>query len=370
MIRISGVLFALFVVFAWTTVHAENVLDNPDFDTDLSSWSCAPGNGVVLWDSRDVDGAPGSGSAQIDNDAPSANAKVSCVQCVPVTEGDPYRLSARVYFADEGSFTLDGSARVQIAFSADAACAGVVGWGDVEILDAAPGNADTWVPVATPWNVAPSGTTHAAAILVSWADIQDNPTRTHFDAAELDDGTIFIDGFESDDTSAWSSTVPPLEETGRLVGMTDHLNHSVRDEVDGGAAGPLPHLTWSGSLAAQAQAWADHLAANGCTAAPSGSGYAETLWDFYTDGDSGPTGEMVVDVWHSEMHEYTYGQYKVDDACTSYDTCDRYIQMVWRDTTTHGCGIGVCPEPAPGEYREIWCCFYDPPGKIVGEYPY
>ena len=184
--RITGVLCALVVAFSWTAGHAENILDNPDFDTDLSSWSCSSGDGVALWDSRDVDAASGSGSVQIDNNAPSANAKVSCVQCVPVVEGDPYRLSAWVYFADEGSFTLDGSARIQIAFSDDAACTGVVGWGDVATLDAAPGNANTWVPTATPWNVAPSGTTHVAAILVSWADVQDNTTRTHFDAAVLD----------------------------------------------------------------------------------------------------------------------------------------------------------------------------------------
>jgi hypothetical protein len=200
-------MLVLGTALAASGVCAQNLLDNPDFNTDLGSWSCGTSSGIAVWDPRDVDGALDSGSLRIDNDAPFPSAKVSCVQCVPVMEGVSYRLAASIYFADEVGFTLDGSARIQIMFSDDAACVHLVGFGDVGILNSNLGNADTWVPLTTQWNLAPVGATYAAAILIAWANIQDNPTRTHYDAAALTQG-LFADGFESGDTLAWSAVVP------------------------------------------------------------------------------------------------------------------------------------------------------------------
>lgn len=217
--KLAMTLLVFGMALAASGVCAQNLLDNPDFDIDLASWSCGTANGAAVRDSRDVDGALGSGSLQIDNDAPSVGAKVSCVQCVPVVEEVSYRLASWVYFADEGAFTLDGSARTQLMFSDDAGCVNSVGFGDIGYLEANPGNADTWVPLTTGWNLAPSGATHAAAYLISWANIQDNPTRMHYDAVWQTDEVIFADDFESGDTSAWSSTIPPpcAEEGGTIT---------------------------------------------------------------------------------------------------------------------------------------------------------
>ncbi len=203
-----AMLLVLGTALAASGICAQNLLDNPDFGTDLGSWSCGTSGGIAVWDPRDVDGAPDSGSLRIDNDAPSPAAKVSCVQCVPVMEGVSYRLAASIYFADEVGFTLDGSARIQIGFSDDAACFNSVGYGDVGILNSYPGNADTWVPLTTQWNLAPVGATHAVVYLITWATFQDEPIRTHYDAAALTPGLIFSDGFESGDTLVWSSSVP------------------------------------------------------------------------------------------------------------------------------------------------------------------
>ncbi len=206
--KLAMMLLVLGAALASSGVYAQNLLDNPDFDIDLGSWTCGTANGTAVRDSRDVDGAVDSGSLQMDNDAPFAAAKVSCVQCVPVVEGVSYQLASWVYFADEGAFTLDGSARIQIMFSDDAGCVNSVGFGDVGYLEANPGNADTWVPLITQWNLAPAGANHASAILITWANIQDNPTRTHYDTVSLTDEGIFADDFESGDTSAWSLTIP------------------------------------------------------------------------------------------------------------------------------------------------------------------
>jgi len=201
-------LLVLGMALAASGVCAQNLLDNPDFDTDLGSWSCGASNGIAVWDPRDVDGALDSGSLRIDNDAPSPSAKVSCFQCLPVMEGVSYRLAASVYFADEVGFALDGSARIQIMFSDDAACVNVVGFGDVGILNSNPGIADAWVPLTTQWNLAPVGTTYAGVALITWANIQDNPIRTHYDTAALTQELIFADGFESGGTSVWSGSAP------------------------------------------------------------------------------------------------------------------------------------------------------------------
>jgi hypothetical protein len=176
---------------------------------------------------------------------------------------------------------------------------------------------------------------------------------------------VFGDGFESGGVAAWSSASGYVAEEGRMVGMTAAHN-AVRDATDGGAAGPIPPLSWSPSLAAVAEAWAEHLAGTGCELVHSNNAYGENL--FWGTGLAW-TPQQVVAYWASEEACYTYGRFLWDDECTSdcddSGGCGHYTQIVWRDTTQVGCGMAECPSGA-----EIWCCNYDPPGNFIGEYPY
>lgn len=64
--------------------QAQNLLVNPDFDTDLSGWS-----GIGSWSPLDAWGSPASGSATWINTFPSGGATIvdQCVELEPFFEG-------------------------------------------------------------------------------------------------------------------------------------------------------------------------------------------------------------------------------------------------------------------------------------------
>jgi uncharacterized protein YkwD len=119
---------------------------------------------------------------------------------------------------------------------------------------------------------------------------------------------------------------------------------------------PLPPVTWSDSIAATAQAWAEQLAANGCTLQhATGTGYGENLVM-----GSRLTPQGAVDVWSGEAKNYTYSSsYQFSDAT------GHYTQLVWRATTQIGCGSAACSNG-----NVIVCCRYSPPGNVLNQQPY
>jgi len=147
-------------------------------------------------------------------------------------------------------------------------------------------------------------------------------------------------------------------ETGRLMGMTAAIN-DVRRGV--ATTVPIPPLTWSGDIAAAAQAYANSLASSGCNLVHSGSPYGENLASF---SGQQATAAQVVAAWADEGACYTYGTFDVTDSCPC-GSCGHYTQLVWRDTTQVGCGEADC---AGG--GEVWVCNFEPPGNVVGETPY
>jgi pathogenesis-related protein 1 len=151
-------------------------------------------------------------------------------------------------------------------------------------------------------------------------------------------------------------------ESGRVRGMLAYHN-AIRASIDGGVARVLP-LDWSVELASIAQAYADELAATGCKLQASINGYGENLAGY--SGGTVSVKQVVAD-WAGEARCYSYGMYMVSDDCSPLcGGCSRYTQLVWRDTAEVGCGVAVC-DGSP--YREIWCCNYNPPGNILGQYP-
>jgi uncharacterized protein YkwD len=106
--------------------------------------------------------------------------------------------------------------------------------------------------------------------------------------------------------------------------------------------------------------------------------YNHTLASFaadYLDGDAdctfahsgGPYGENIalgcsdasgcVDLWGDEGAEYDYGDPGFSEAT------GHFTQLVWKDTTTVGCGSKLC-----GDHGWFLVCEYWPRGNVIGEF--
>lgn len=136
---------------------------------------------------------------------------------------------------------------------------------------------------------------------------------------------------------------------------------------------PLPALAWSESAAATAQAWAD-----GCVYAHNPRlrelSLGENIAATAPPGNRGAT--EVVGLWASEAPYYDLATHTCETANPPNEagTCGHYTQLVWRGTTTVGCGVRTCTTGSPfGESAprwDYWVCDYAPPGNWVGQRPY
>jgi uncharacterized protein YkwD len=126
-------------------------------------------------------------------------------------------------------------------------------------------------------------------------------------------------------------------------------HNRIRARVD------VPPLTWSVSLAARAQDWANHLLRQARFYHRPNSNFGENLFEI---SGAGATPAEVVGDWASEARDYNYRA----NACRGL--CGHYTQLVWRGTRQVGCSV------ARTQDREIWVCNYDPPGNWIGERPY
>lgn len=125
-------------------------------------------------------------------------------------------------------------------------------------------------------------------------------------------------------------------------------------------------VTYSEELAASAQAWAEHLkTTRNCSMKHSSGKEGENLY-WAGAWSNGPAQDVmskeVVDSWASEKKDYTYE----DNSCGAGKVCGHYTQVVWKNTTTIGCGMAVCDSPK----NQVWVCQYLPAGNYVGQKPY
>jgi hypothetical protein len=129
------------------------------------------------------------------------------------------------------------------------------------------------------------------------------------------------------------------------------------------AAVGVPPLVWSDTLAAGAQAWADHLVTiNNVVHSPGNfKDYGETIaWR----GPSGGTLIPMVESWVAEKTLYHGGPMPADGGGFSH-----YTQLVWRTTTEIGCGMASGINDAIGSIDYLVCRFL-PMGNFVGQSPY
>jgi uncharacterized protein YkwD len=130
-----------------------------------------------------------------------------------------------------------------------------------------------------------------------------------------------------------------------------NVQNQARAEVN------VPALTWSTTLAADAQQWADQIASTGQPTHAQNTGQGENLaWG--TKGAFTP--EQLANTWIAEKANWHGG---VLTPQNWYPT-GHYTQVVWKDTTQVGCGL------ASDANQDYLVCRYSPPGNYMGQAPY
>jgi len=122
----------------------------------------------------------------------------------------------------------------------------------------------------------------------------------------------------------------------------------------------VPPLQWSADLAASAQSWADHLAAD------RNCGLEHTANDKYGENLFAGSGRAFTaldasQAWYGEIKDYHYGVL----TAANFSKTGHYTQMVWSRTTKVGMGQATCSGGGIAIVAE-----YDPPGNYIGQKPY
>jgi uncharacterized repeat protein (TIGR01451 family) len=179
-------------------VDRYNLFDNGHFDCDLGGWSStSPAD--VEHSAVDFDGSPISGSAH--NFAPLVGFSLN--QCVEVFGGVDYDLdlATRIDGAPGALYTVEPSC----TFFDQPACGGA----QVSVQSFPVVVADTgggWLPLALTVPTPPGAVSARCRLRI--ANPQMEPLDGFLDELGFGGNVIFVDGFESGDTSAWSVTVP------------------------------------------------------------------------------------------------------------------------------------------------------------------
>jgi hypothetical protein len=94
-----------------------------------------------------------------------------------------------------------------------------------------------------------------------------------------------------------------------------------------------------------------------CKMVHSDSPYGENLML----GSGGISWKMTVDTWSDEKKSYNYRA----NTCEAGKMCDHYTAVVWKDTTSVGCGRVLCDNK-----DTMILCSYWPPGNYEDQRPY
>ena len=141
----------------------------------------------------------------------------------------------------------------------------------------------------------------------------------------------------------------------RIVDAHNLLRQAVR----------VPPLEWDGELAAEASAWAGHLARvvqlQHSAGATRFGGEGENLWM----GTAGAFSvEEMVQAWGAEQRDFVAGFVPDVSRTGEFAAVAHYTQMVWRETRRVGCGLSR----APG--WDVLVCRYALQGNVYGQLVY
>lgn len=198
------------ILMAAGPVFAQNLLVNPGFDDpdQLTGWTCDETSGVASWSSQDSLGSMISGSMEHNVAASYNNATVKCSQCVPVSELWTYVTSGWHFWPDDLDVEQYGSVRWSLVFYSDIDCApaSILGFPPPTIGSRPPLALDTWHLLVSDEFIAPAGSLSAEIGVITWQNTADEAVRTRLDDLDFSTTTLFRDGFETGDLTAWSAS--------------------------------------------------------------------------------------------------------------------------------------------------------------------
>lgn len=181
---------AAFLWLAGRVTFAQNLVVNPDFDTDVASWTIPVPGATIAWSPLDWQADPGSGSALVTNELAFAGGLIGAVStCMVTPTAGVYEYGARILIPSGQAST--GNVFVARVFYGFPGCAGI---GSVLIDELVPTTTtDVWVPVLI------RGLPHAAGteVQIMIGSIKDQATGTlaaHFDFVRFGlEGTTPVD---------------------------------------------------------------------------------------------------------------------------------------------------------------------------------
>lgn len=136
------------------------------------------------------------------------------------------------------------------------------------------------------------------------------------------------------------------------------LHNSERAQVG------VPPLSWSETLASDAQRWANHLAATGQFAHAGSDENPDSGENLAAGGAGSFTAAQLAQLWADEKAYFRYGNFPELSTDGNWATVGHYTQVIWRNTTEIGCAL------ATGSGSDYLVCRYNPPGNYSGQAPY
>jgi len=190
-------------IFLAMPAAAQNILQNPGFDSDVSGW-VNPYGFTVVWDSRDANDSPGSGSAFATNTVGNGGSSGMLSQCFPVSPDKMINFSGKIY--QPSGQTGSGNGHIRLRYYTDTACSSYLGEGSSSMNQ---NSFDTWFEVSGN-DSSPSSAQSVEMFLAIISDVLGEDFSVYFDDVVLtiETDAVFTDGFEDGTTSGWSSTEP------------------------------------------------------------------------------------------------------------------------------------------------------------------
>ena len=155
------------------------------------------------------------------------------------------------------------------------------------------------------------------------------------------------------------AAAPALPQASRATSPIEHDWRAAHN--DARTAVGLAPLAWSDRLAADADGWAEHLAANDLYdhASPDQRrGQGENLW-------RGPRDQWsaweTIGFFVAEKRDFHFGTFPEISRTGQWRDVGHYAQVIWPETREVGCAIARTPRD------EVLVCRYWPAGNVWGQ---
>lgn len=204
MFRMSTVLIAIILSVSMpVAASGDNVVSNGTFNVDVADW-IPRADATIDWSPLDAAGNPGSGSGLVANIANIPTA-MGANQCANGLEGGKeYVLQSMIYIPGGQANTGNGYISIRLYDQPDCQGNQILSDFSSQVYTTTP---DQWLE-SSRMLAAPQ----AAQSALVWLSVTKNEDvgslDMAFDNVSLSAIEIFVDGFESGDTSVWSNMVP------------------------------------------------------------------------------------------------------------------------------------------------------------------